>query len=145
MHKYRLALTVMIGMSLLIASCSKENEPAIQLPAPTDIVGKWNLTQVYGNDYWGGPLSWRTTSADTKIEFTADKKYYWKYSFDTAYTYIGTYTRLSDSTLQITPIKPINPDVTAYVLTYFFEKGGLINLGDFATEGVIRERFQLSQ
>lgn len=114
-------------------------------PAPTDLVGKWNLTHIYGNDYWGGPFYWRTTSADTKIEFTADKKYYWKYSFDTTYTYIGTYVRLSDSTVEIMPVNPPNPSVTSYVLTYFFEKGGLINIGDFATEGVIRERFQLAQ
>ena len=131
---------LLIGM---IASCSKDIEKA---PAPTSMVGTWNITEVYGNDYWGGPLYWRATSADTRIRFTADQKYYRKYSFDTAFTYIGTYTRLSDSTLEIAPANPPNPyPPTSYVLTYLFEKGGFINLGNYAFEGVVRERFQLSQ
>ena len=131
---------LLIGM---IASCSKDNEPA---PAPTNLVGTWNLTEVYGNDYWGGPLYWRSTSAETKIRFTADKKYYRKYSFDTVYTFIGTYVRLSDSTLEIIPANPPNPSPpTTYVLTYLFEKGGVINLGNYAFEGVVREKFHLSQ
>ena len=141
MYKIRVIFgLLLIGM---IASCSKDNEPS---PAPTNLVGTWNITEVYGNDYWGGPLYWRSTSADTRIRFTADKKYYRKNSFDTVFTYIGTYTRLSDSTLEIAPINPPNPSPpTSYVLTYLFEKGGTINLGNYAFEGVVRERFQLSQ
>lgn len=152
MHKYRNPYKngssplyrIFFGLILvlLIASCSKDNEtPA---PAPTDIVGQWNLTDVYGNDFRGTPLYWRSTSADTRIRFTADKKYYRKYSFDTVYTFIGTYDRLSDSTLRITWTNPPNPEAPSYILHYIFEKGGLLNIGNYAFEGVVRERFKLS-
>jgi len=130
-------------LSLLIASCSKDND--LPAPAPTSLIGKWNLTETYGNDFWGAPLYWRSTSSDTKINFTADNKYYRQYSFDTAYTYIGTYEKLSDSTLRITWAHPPNPEAPSYTLNYLFEKGGLLTLGDYAYEGLVREKFRLVQ
>ncbi|HWK03583.1 MAG TPA: hypothetical protein VNS58_08120 [Puia sp.] len=140
MQKVRILLGAILV--ILISSCSKDNDPPA--PAPTDLVGQWNLTEVYGKDFRGAPLYWRSTSADTKINFTADKKYYRKYSFDTAYTFIGTYEKLSDSTVKITVANPPNPTSPSYILRFFFEKGELLNIGHDGFEGVTRERFKLS-
>ena len=139
MRHYRMFWAVILA--LLIASCSKDND----LPAPTSLVGKWNLTETYGNDFWGAPLYWRSTSSDTKIIFTADHKYYRKNSFDTAYTYIGPYENLNDSTIRITWAHPPVPSASSYTLNYIFEKGGLLNIGNYAYEGLVRERYKLSQ
>ena len=141
MHLFRMFWIALLTLG--ISACSKDND--LPAPAPTSVVGQWNLTEVYGNDFWGAPLYWRSTSADTRVWFTADKKYYRKYSFDSAYSFIGTYEKLSDSTLQITWSNPPNPAAPSYVLSFIFEKGGTLNIGKNAYEGVVRERFRLSQ
>jgi hypothetical protein len=119
-------------------SCSKKTD------TPTGFVGKWTLAEVCANDYWGGPIYWQQAKGDVRIEFTNDGKYYRKYAEDSIYTLIGTYQKLSDSTIQITWAQPPNPGAPGYILNYTFSKGRYMTWGLLAYEGITEEKFRLN-
>ena len=123
-------------------SCSKDKNDN---QTPTDLVGKWTQREVYANDSWGAPFYWQQANDGTTIEFTADGKFFKKYTTDAAYTYIGTFQRLSDSTLQITLANPGNSSHPSHILAYQFSAGGYLTLGNFASEGVIKEKYHSDQ
>ena len=128
-----------IAIIILGNSCSKKTDDA-----PTDFVGKWTLAEVNGNDYWGGPLYWREAKGDIRVEFTADGKYYRKYAEDNNYTLIGTYQKLTDSTMQITWSQPPNSSASSYIINYTFSKGRYMTWGPLAYEGIVEEKFRLN-
>ena len=123
-----------------IGSCSKEK-------GQPGFAGIWQLTDVYANDYWGGPIYWQKAKGDVKIQFTTDGKYYRKYAENSTFTLIGTYQILSDSTIQITWAQPPNPDAPSYILDYTtdynFSKGRSFTWGLLAYEGITQEKFRL--
>jgi hypothetical protein len=132
---------IFISITIIMSgnSCSKKTDDT-----PTNFVGNWTLAEVYGNDYWGGPLYWSEAKADTRIVFTSDGKYYRKYAKDNDYTLIGTYKKLTDSTIQITWLQPPNPSAPSYILNYNFSKGRYMTWGPLAYEGVVEEKFRLN-
>jgi hypothetical protein len=130
-------------MMLCLAACSKKQETVIILPKPADIVGKWTLYQIFGNDHWGGAAYWKTANPATKFELTADVKYFRKNATQTTYTLIGTYTKLPNNKIQITWANPIQPAYPTYTLDYDFETGGFMTWGTFDTEGMIKEKFKI--
>lgn len=125
-----------------IGSCTKTNDNAT-------FAGTWQLTDVYANDYWGGPIYWQKAKGDEKIKFTTDGKYYRKYAGDSTYTLIGNYQKLSDSTIHITWAQPPNPGAPSYTLNYTLNyslsKGRHMTWGLLAHEGVTQEKFKLIQ
>jgi hypothetical protein len=126
-------------LTIIIAgSCNKTVDNAA---IPKGFNGKWTLVEIYGNDHWGGPAHWKTVTADTKIEFTSDGKYFKKYSTDSSYTFIGTFQVLSDSTIKITQANPVNPSYPSYTLNYTFSAGGYMTWGVFGTEALIEEKY----
>lgn len=129
--------TAAIITMMFIGSCSKKND------TPASFAGTWQLTDVYANDYWGGPIYWQKEKNDIKIKFTTDGKYYRKYAEDSTYTLIGAYQKLSDSTIQITWAQPPNPGTPSYILNYTFSKGRYMTWGLLAYEGVTEEKFML--
>lgn len=129
----------MITMTF-ICSCSKTKDES-------GFAGTWQLTEVNANDYWGGPIYWQKAKGDVKIQFTTDGKYYRKYAEDSDFTLIGTYQKLSDSTIHITWAQPPNPGAPSYKLDYTmdynFAKGRTFTWGLLAYEGITQERFRL--
>jgi len=136
-------VTLILSTFLIIlidCSCSKNVDNRV-----TTFVGKWTLTEVYGNDYWGGPAYWKNVDDNTKIEFTTDGKYFKKYVADSTYTFIGTYQILSDSTIQFKQANPVNPSYPDYVLNYTLSKGSYMTWGIFGYEGIIKEKYKLDK
>ncbi|MDO6388763.1 hypothetical protein Q4E40_01405 [Pontibacter sp. BT731] len=130
-------------IALTIASCSNNKD---ETPAPTDILGKWTLNQVYANDHWGGPLYWQPAKSGIEIEFTSDKKFFKKYPSDGFYSLQGSFVKLNDSTLQITRLNPADPSFPTYELSYSFETGGVLILGNrHMHEGVVKEKFKIQK
>lgn len=130
-------------LTIVIAgSCNKNVDNSA---TPTVFAGKWTLVEIFGNDYWGGPAYWKTVTANTKIEFTPDGKYFKKHSTDSTYTFIGTFRVLSDSTIQITQANPVNPSYPSYTLDYTFSARGYMTWGIFGTEALIKEKYQLDK
>ena len=124
------------------SSCTKNVD---NLTTPTNFIGKWTLTEILGNDYWGGAAYWHNVNVNIKIEFTTDGKYLKKYSSDSTFTIIGTFRKLSDSTIEITQENPANPSYPSYVLNYTFSSGGYMTWGDFGYEGIIKEKYNLNK
>ena len=122
-------------------ACKKNDNTS---PAPSDFVGTWTISQVFGNDYWGGAAYWKNADGKTKIKFTTDGKYFKEYSTDSTYTFIGTFQKLSDSTIQITQTNPVNPSYPSYILNYSFSIGGYMTWGNFGTEAIIKEKYKLN-
>ncbi len=121
-----------------IISCTKSDS----VPStPTSFIGTWTISKTYGNDVWGAPYYWKDADGKTKIKFTTDGKYFRKYSSDNIYTLIGGFQVKSDSTITIIP-DSINGNVNyPYTLYYKFEIGGFMTWGNFATEGIVKEKF----
>jgi len=135
-----LILAVVSACVIFMASaCSKNNVKG----KPFSFTGKWSLVEIFANDYWGGPAYWQVSKSLKKMVFTADNKYFIKLPTDSDYIFIGTYKKLSDNKIQITQANPINPASPVYVLYYTFSKGGYMTWGNFATEGVIKEKYEL--
>ncbi|MBO9639990.1 MAG: hypothetical protein J7576_17605 [Siphonobacter aquaeclarae] len=134
MKKWYLLCLIAIGFA-----CSKNKEI---IPKPTSLVGKWKLSDIYGNEYWGGPLHWKKPTASIEIEFKANGEYYRSPTDGSVPELKGTYRVLSDSTLEITQKVPVNPDYPSYRLDYRFEDGGYLTWGIFGYEGVVEERFR---
>lgn len=126
----------------LVSSCGKNADNG---ETPTDFPGKWTLIEIYGNDHWGGPAYWKNANGDTKIEFTADGKYFRKYPTDSNYTFIGTFQKLSDSTIRITQANPVNPSHPSYTLNYSFSHGGYMIWGIFGSEALIEEKYKIDR
>ena len=135
--------TIKFILSVLIftifVACNKNN---ITSPAPTDFVGTWTISKIYGNDVWGGAYYWKDADGKTKIEFTTDGKYFRKYSTDSSYTLIGAYQKPTDSTIVITPVSINGASVYPYTLFYNFESGGYMTWGNFSTEVVVKEKYK---
>lgn len=130
-------------IALTIVACSNNKDEA---PAPTDIVGKWTLNQVYANDHWGGPLFWQPAKFDIEIEFTSDKKFFKKHPSDGFYSLQGSFVKLNDSTLQITRLNPADPFFPTYEISYSFEAGGFLILeNSHVHEGVVKEKFKIQR
>lgn len=126
---------------LMLVSCSKNHTDDI----PTDFIGTWTQTQVYGNDYWGGAAYWKNANGNTKIKFTSNGKYYVKYFSDTIYTYIGGFTKLPNNRIEIIQANPPNPSYPSYSLDYNFENNDFMIWGNFGTEGIIKEKYKLDK
>lgn len=123
----------------LFISCRKNNDKEAFLD---NVVGKWTLVEIFGNDYYGGPAYWKKTNGITKIELTMDRKYYRKQSNDSNYIFMGTYRQLSDSTIQIIWANPINPNSPNFTIKYTFSEGGYMTWGDYGFEHIIKEKFK---
>lgn len=130
-----------LAFILFVSSCSKKS---FIVANHADIVGKWTLYQVYANDFWGGPLHWKSATGNSKIMFTAEKDYYFKQQTDVDFVLYGKYELLSDSTIRFIPVKKTN-FINPYVLRYSFKEGGLLNLGYSQNEGVVEEKYKYDQ
>ena len=125
-----------------VSSCNKTLDNSI---TPTNFTGKWSLTEIFGNDYWGGPFSWKKVNGVTEIEFTKDGKYFRKDFWDDTYIFIGTFQMLSDSTIKITPDKAMSPSYPSYIRNYSFSKDGDMTWETGRTESIIKEKFKLDR
>jgi hypothetical protein len=122
---------------VILNSCSKKIE---NTSAPTNITGKWSVVQVNANDHWGGALYWQNVKVATKVWFSEDGKYWRKSAPDSSYTLIGTYTSVSDSTIEITEAAPVNPSAPSYTLQYFIDPEGFLILQFNQFEGIAAEK-----
>ena len=121
---------------LFFCACTKTK---IARPGSSALLGTWTLAQVCANDHWGGPLYWQNADATKQARFTADNRYYRKDAAETAFTLIGTYTILTDSTLQLTPA---GSATQPYTLQYAVSPGSFLELRYSQFEGIVAEKFQ---
>ena len=122
---------------LMLSSCSKK-----ELDMPSRFLGKWTQTEIYGNDFWGGPSYWKSANTDIKVKFTSEARYYEKTFGSSSFMLIGTYKVLSDNKVEITLVDQTSLSHPKYTLNFNFEEDGQLTLGDFATEGVIKKKFK---
>lgn len=127
---------IIIASGFLIGfiSCSKKDTK------PDNFIGKWSLSEIYGNDYYGRPAYWKPANKSTRLQFTTDNKYYRKDPSDADLVLIGTYTLMDDNKIQVTPI---DTGSSAYYLSYSFQEGGYMTWGNFNTEDRVNEKFKL--
>ncbi|HEY9047656.1 MAG TPA: hypothetical protein VIN08_17240 [Ohtaekwangia sp.] len=127
---------------LLFALCcceSKDTELTASRKA-AGFTGNWTIEQVYANDHWGGPLTWRNTDWGKQIKFTADE-YYEK--TNGTFQLIGSYKIVSDTEIEITLDPPVQ-DFPTYTLGYTFEEDGTLTLRKNQFEGVVAERYRFN-
>ena len=103
----------------------------------------WTVEQVYSNDFWGGPLYWKNTDWEKQIKFTADSKYYQQTNNDLELT--GTYKVVSEKLLEITWDKPLVPLSPTFQISYEFDDSGHLTISTGTTEGVVLEKYKLTQ
>lgn len=102
--------------------------------------GKWRLTEVYANEIWGGPFSWKPLSSNTEVEFKKNGTYYRKSNTATAFVLVGQFRLIANHKIEITPADTALP---AYTLDYSFEADGQLIWGSLATEGTVKEKFRM--
>ena len=130
-----------LGLVWLATSCVYHDIPPVV--ANSDLKGTWAIVQVYANDYWGGPLSWKNANSNKQIKFTPDLKYFIKTTND--FALIGTYKVISEKQIEITTDKPTVPQYPTYLLNYEFDPAGRLTLTTGTTEGVVLEKYELKE
>lgn len=129
------------GLMVLSTSCVYNDIPPVVLNK--NLKGTWTIAQVYANDFWGGPLSWKNANFNKQIKFTPDLKYLGKTTND--FELIGTYKVISDKQIEITWDKPALPQYPTYLLAYEFDLSGRLTLTTGTTEGVVLEKYELTE
>jgi hypothetical protein len=133
---------------LVLFSCTKTER--VTIPKPTDIIGKWKLVGICANDSWGAPAYWRDVKSNASVEFTADGKYYREGGLSDDSLYLsGNFIKQKDSSILVVPFNPLNynpahPESSNYTLYYSLETGGFLILRSGAFEGVVAEKYILS-
>jgi hypothetical protein len=132
-------LVYILGIVTVAGGCGYDNLPNDN----KHLQGVWTIEQVYSNDYWGGPLSWRNINGDKQIEFTSDNKFYQREASE--FELIGTYKVLSEKNLEITWDKPLNPQFPGYQLNYEFDSEGYLIISTGTFEGVVSEKYKFTR
>jgi hypothetical protein len=129
------------GQILLATGCVYHDIPPIV--ANSDLKGTWAITQVYANDHWGGPLSWKNANSNKEIKFTPDLEYFIKTTND--FVLIGTYKVISEQQIEITWDKPTASQYPTYLLHYEFDPSSRLTLTTGTSEGVVLEKYELKE
>jgi hypothetical protein len=124
---------------LLILVCSCEYNDISEIDVNKEVEGVWTLEQIYSNEYWGGPYSWKAPYSNKQVKFTGDLKYFSKTTGD--FELIGTYQKLSDTVMLVTWDKPPTSNLT-YKLNFSIGTTGRLTLQTGLTGGTILEKYK---
>jgi len=124
----------LLGFLVLLCNCDSDHA------SRKDIEGTWDLGEIYANEYWGGPVTWKTPHGNKQVQFTADLKYYSKTTGD--FVLIGTYKKVSDNEIEITWDKPANSTYPTFRLGFIIDDEGHLTLPTGTTEGVVEEKYR---
>ncbi|WP_336515361.1 hypothetical protein [Pollutibacter soli] len=130
-------LAVLILSWSLVGACRKTNQFSAK---QIGLAGTWKMKEINSNEYWGGPLSWKTIDEDVVVRFTEEGNYYRKPAGQPNYILEGKYEILADNQLKIIASDPPNTQTIDYTIEYYFEGNTLI-LGTGRTETVVQEKF----
>lgn len=130
----KIFFAILLLVPFIMSSCNKCHDDSGE-----GLAGQWKRTEIYANDHWGAPFSWRGGEDGTGVEFTRDGKYY-RNEAKAGPALIGTYKIRSNHRIEITATNATSPtqnfgydidDVTnELILTYDI------------TEGTTREKFK---
>jgi len=128
---------ILFGLLIFLDSC--EYNDISEINVNKEVEGVWTLEQIYSNEFWGGPLSWKAPYFNKQVKFTGDLKYFSKTSRD--FELIGTYQKLSDTVMLVTWDKPPTSNLT-YRLNYSIGSTGRLTLETRLTGGTALEKYK---